>query len=340
MSGGAGHQLDPRLQRLVAEGVLTEQAAREVERALELGPSASGAPVSAGRRTLLGEIAGYVGAAFVVIALVLLLATEWDTLGLPGQLGILAGATSLTWIAAAFIARAAPEPLDAPAQAGRRRLVGALASAAAVGAALVALVWFTDGFDEFVQNVDLIAASATALVLTGGGYRWAPSAVGQVVAAGSSGLLLAAVAEQTGWGEVGRLTLTGVLYLAAAAVWLVLTERGVFRERTLGHVVTVAAALAGSMTVAFSAEEGTVGRWLGYGLIALVAAAGLLGYLRQRSWPALLGGVAAATTVVPAVLFDVTDGRIGVWGVMLTAGATLLLASGLTLRTNPPASPL
>jgi hypothetical protein len=51
----------------------------------------------------------------------------------------------------------------------------------------------------------------------------------------------------------------------------------------------------------------------------------------------LAGGVVGATVVVPEFLFDVTDGSLGVSGVMLVAGVTLLAGSlaGLRIRRHP-----
>lgn len=324
--------VDPRLRALVAEGVLDDEAAIAVSRALGLDADEAAAGRSP-RRALIGEVAGYVGAAFVVVALVLLLATEWDDLGLAGQVGVPALASVATWIVSILLWRGVLGAVLA-ADTGRR-LVGALTAAAAVLTGITLMVWLTRGFTEDYAAWHLSVSAAAAFGLVVLGYRLAPSAVGHLVAAGSAALALTNGAQTAGLEETATAALAGGLLLVLAVSWAEATREGLLAEPVLGQVVSGASAVAGSVVIMVSGEEGTAHRWMGYAVMGCVAAVALLVYVRARSWPALVVGVLLLVILTPTVLSDITDGSLGLWGVMLAAGATLLTLS-LSLLLHPP----
>ena len=85
---------------------------------------------------------------------------------------------------------------------------------------------------------------------------------------------------------------------------------------------------------------GTFEGWA-YALTALVAVACFVLYQAVRDLVLLIGGVAAVTIVVPEFVNDVSDGALQGAVIMLIAGATLIVASGigLWLRRERPATP-
>jgi hypothetical protein len=326
-------RLDPRLQRLVEDAVIDEHAARAVAAALDLDAAAE--PESFHRRrALIAELAGYVGAAFVVVALAIMLSTEWDTLGLFGQVGVPAAAAVATWASALVLSRSSLPPA-LQGDAGRR-LVGAVASAAAVLSGLTFLVWASDGFADPAGPGTVLTASLLVWLLAMLGYRLAHSAVGQLVAAASAATAATAAATMTDLDEAAMAALVGGLLVLLGVGWVLAARAGLLHEPVLSDLIGGAGVVAGALTVTFAADSGTTQRWLGYGLMALAGTAALASYVRTRSWPAVLAGVVLLVVLVPAALSDATDGRLGEWGVMLVAGGTLLVTSVVLLRTSRP----
>jgi hypothetical protein len=119
----------------------------------------------------------------------------------------------------------------------------------------------------------------------------------------------------------------GLLVLAVGVVWLLLAERRVWQEVAPARLIGVVLAVVGAQI-----PLGSDSAWVAYLATALVAGAGFWVYVARRAWPYLAAGVAAVTLVVPEALLDWTEGSLGTAGVLLVAGATLLVASVLALR--------
>ena len=85
-------RLTAALDRLVDRGVLDRTQADAV--VTEFG-GLPGPPRPEGLRRRLGEIAGYLGASFVVGATLLFLGEEWDALGRAGRFSILAAMAAM-----------------------------------------------------------------------------------------------------------------------------------------------------------------------------------------------------------------------------------------------------
>jgi hypothetical protein len=289
---------------------------------------------------VLAEIAGYVGAAFVIGAASLFLGQNWEVLGRGGRFGVLAAITVALLVSGVAVlwrdlARSGPGWWrDEPADDVRRRLASTLLTGAAAAGSFAVVVGLSPDGRPPAGYVP-VAGSATALVIVAAGYLLARGAVGQLGVAISayavvaSGLSLAPVGG--GWWYGGAAVVLG-------AAWAVLVWRRWVPERRFGLAITATFALAGAQTVALSGDPA---RYPGYALTALAAAACFAGYARLRDWVLLAGGVVGATLVVPEFLYEVTGGSLGASGVLLVAGVTLLGGSlaGLRIRADHQVSP-
>ncbi|GIF00415.1 hypothetical protein [Paractinoplanes rishiriensis] len=311
--------LSAALDRLVERGVLDRGQAGAV-----LAEMAAPAAAPKGARRLLGEIAGYLGASFVVGATLLFLGEQWDSLGTAGVVAILAGMAAVLF-GAGLVVRLR----QAAGDDVRRRLSSTLLTASAAAAAFAVLALLEGDTDDSFAR---LASALTGLVVVLAGYVLSRSALGQlgvaVAALVAYGNLLEAL-------DVFDTVPFGLGSLGLGVVWAVLAWRRLVTERRLALAIAVVLALFGAQ---FTIIDGTdAENYLGYVLTTLVAAACFTAYIRIREWVVLAGGVAGATLVVPEFLYDVTDGSLGASGVMLVAGLTLLAGSlaGLRIRRLP-----
>lgn len=342
--GVSTDRLSTALDRLVDRGVLHRSQAGAVLLELDLAPQPQPARAG-GLGRLLGEIAGYLGASFVVGATLLFLSEEWEALGRAGRFGILAGMAVILGVSGVAIRWwSAP---DGPAwwrrQSGdsvRRRLSSTLLTGAAAAAGFAAYVSLElppsiyDG--DPPADPAWFVASATALAVVILGYLLARSAVGQLgmaVAAFAVYVALLDLLDATDTAAIGLGT------LALGALWAVLAWRRLFAERRFALAIAVTFGLLGAQLVVIDGNE--TQNFLGYALTALVAGICFTAYARLRDWVVLAGGVVGATLVVPEFLYDVTDGSLGASGVLLVAGVTLLGGSlaGLNIRRHSGPGP-
>jgi MFS family permease len=350
--------LDTTLGRLVADGTLTSEQALAVTRELT-GQTAHLAPASAagsatllqpdpGTRaldrpswtSLLAEVGGYVGGAFVLAAAVVLTGPSWGHFGTAQRLAILGVPAAVLLVAAAAVLLTTPggPPLHHRRGTGpRRRLASALTLVAAVLAGGVADVAVDN--DTHWEGVGFTLA---ALVVAVAGYlacRTAPLHVGAAaLATALAGFVVSSAVDDWERQQVW----IGVSFLAVASGWLALTLAGAFDEAALGLTAAGVIAFVGGEVLA-TQDQFT---WLGYLTLALVAAAGLAGYVRSRHVAVLAVGVVALGTVVPQAVIDYTDGAFGAAGALLLTGLSILGASVLGLRLRggtrprPPAPPV
>jgi hypothetical protein len=306
------------LDRLVARGVLDREQAGAV-----LAEVAGPAPAPPGMRRLLGEIAGYLGASFVVGATLLFLGQEWETLGRGGRFGVLA-AMALVLASAGVAVRLRREARDDV----RRRLSSTLLTGAAAAAAFATYVILEPPGDTAAP-----AAAAVGLAVVLAGYVLCRSALGQLGVAVAAYTLYGTVLDVA---DAADQVPFGLGALALGLGWAALAWRRLVTERRLGLAIAVTFGLFGAQVTLIDADSGL----LAYVLTALVAAGCFVAYARLREWVLLAGGVIGATLVVPEFLWEVTDGSLGAAGVLLVAGVTLLGGSlvGLRIRRTP-ASP-
>jgi hypothetical protein len=323
--------LEQALGRLVADGTLTGDQARAVGRELAAlplpatgGPSPDrGRPAWSG---LVAEIGGYVGGSFVLAAALVLVGPNWGRVGYGARIALL-GVPGLVMLAAAAAVLATTVggwPVRHRDGAGsRRRLAAALV---VVGGGLVA-------------SAVTVAADL--------GYRWEPvlwfgvaTAIGaaaytalrqsflHVATASAAGGLVTAVAMSVitdyPWEAVG----SGSALLALAVVWVALALAGVLAETGLGLTVAGVIAFVGGEVLALGERL----EWVGFAALAVVAVAGLAGYVRSRHVGVLVVGVGALATVVPQATVHFTNGELGAAGALLVTGLSILGASVLGLR--------
>lgn len=289
-------------------------------------------------RHRLPEVAGYLGAAFVTAAVVLLVAREWNDLAVVARVGLLVAVSVALVVAAAALVRlgGGVEALRSDRQVVRRRLASTLATGGAVagaGAVLVAVLELAEQPGDLRDGALVgVAAGATLLLLSLVGYRIAPSLVGQAAAAIGATYTTVFAAQaidlQDPWW-------TGAALVPLGAVWLLLAERHWWREQLAARAFGLAVALLGAQTLLFDGDHDL----LGYLLTGGIAVAGFGLYVALRAWPYLAAGVVALTALVPEVVLDLTDGSsLGTGLALLAAGATLLGSSLLGMRLRRPAT--
>jgi hypothetical protein len=335
-------RLDIALQHLVADARLTGAEADTVRAEFAaVKPTPERQPWTA----VLPEVGGYVGAAFVVAAALVLAIPRWDDFGHSGQVAIL-GIPALVFIGAALVvALSTPGGWSVHARAGlgaRRRLVSVLLAigiAAAVGAVVVITA---------PGPADL-AAPTTAAILAVAGYVFCRTPLLHLAALGflaatSSVWLNWAIPTVLGdrWVPGGREVIgpemaIGLSFTVIAAVWGLLAIKGVLDERHLGLVSAGALFFVGAeMLATDTATERAWANGAGYILLGLLAVAGLVGYVRTRYVGVLAVGVIALATVVPQAVIDYTDGALGAAGALLLIGLSIVGASlvGVRLRST------
>lgn len=276
-------------------------------------------PRGGGRRRF-AEVAGYVGGALVISAVVLFLLESWESLGPWAQVGVLLGVAVVLAGAAVVIRQ--------PGDDVRRRLAATLLTGTAVAAAVAVatLVDELDGADY--GSLPGFAAAVTVAAVGLAGYRLAPSVLGQLaVVVGlvyAPGILLEDVLDLDG---PTPLVLAGYLLLLGVG-WLALAERRVWHERLAARIIGCGIVALAVQWPLFWGEPA----WIAYLLTATAAACAFAAYVQLRTWPYLVLGVALVTVVVPEALIDWTDGTLGVAGILLVSGLGLLGASLLGLR--------
>ena len=123
--------LHTALDRLVARGALTRSQADAVLTEVGAGGSTR-SPAGTERRgwtTVLAEVGGYIGAAFVAAAVLVFTGPKWGQLGTGERLATLGIPAVLLLVGAAGLAQTAPgrwSPRPRPGLGARRRLVSAL----------------------------------------------------------------------------------------------------------------------------------------------------------------------------------------------------------------------
>lgn len=337
-------RLAAALDRLVERGALDRVQAGAVVMEYR---GLSGPPHREGVRRSLGEIAGYLGASFVVGATLLFLGEQWDALDRAGRFSVLAVVAVLLFGSGVAVRSRAVPAGDRwwshwTGDSVRRRLSSTLltGAAAAAGFAVYAGLEVTAP-DTAAGDYPLFAASLTGLAVVIVGYLFARSALGQLATAVAAFAACSSLLDLVNLDEPEAF---GLGMLALGVVWVLAAWRRLVTEGRFALAIAVTFGLVGAQVVVLGDRQGET--FLGYALTALVAGLCFTAYAWVLDWVVLAGGVVGATVVVPEFLYDVTGGSLGVSGVMLAAGVTLLAGSlaGLRIRRHPdqgaaPAAP-
>lgn len=282
-------------------------------------------------RQRFAELAGYVGAAFVVSAALIFFADRWDGLTAGEQVALLAGMALV--LAASGLVLAVVGGGFAALRVGRdpvrRRLAGVLFTGAASAAAVAVGLQLETPSGSGDDTGAVLAASLILIAVSALGYLLAPTVIGQIGIAVGALMAIPLGLDFSSDGGSGEIAV-GAITLALGVLWLALAESGVWKEVASARVVGSAIALFGAQFAVLGSDH----EWFAYLATALLAAAGFAAYVARTAWPYLAVGVIGVTLAVPEALLDWTDGTLGSAGVLLITGVTLLVAClvGLRLR--------
>jgi hypothetical protein len=314
-------QLVRALDRLQAEGRWSPAQATalldELDRSAPAPPATGGPPAPARLGSRLAEAAAYAGAVLVGAAGVVLVGQNWEDLGRPGRVAVLAGVTVVLAVIGIAVAAVRPRGRTAmrqPAHAVRRRLAStALTIGAATGAGTIGVLSTGHHF---------LFAAATAVLMIAVAQALAPSAVSETAGIVAVALLAGAVLEEAD-ASFAALTVT----LAAVGVgWAALSWTALLTVPTLGLALGLALTFYAGAAAAFygfQPEEG-----VGIAVLCLLAAGGLAGYVRTGRWPLAAAGVLALATLVLRLTTDSLGAPVALLLtglVLLGAGAVLLI---------------
>lgn len=315
------HRLAQRLDRSVRAGIITaEQAARILALEASDEPQGPAAPVSdtgaaESRRGLIAEVVGYVGSAFALGAIALLVGEYWVDLAVWARVTLTALLAVLALGAGAVLHR---RPDATAPSAALARLVGVLwALGTAASAWTVGIVaWDVIGVAErwMPTTVGGLAALLAAALLARG--RHVPVQLALFVALGSAVTgTLVAIAPL----EPGPLAY-GALLLGGGATWAVAGAGGWLGPR-------LSAEVTGGIFVLIGAQVLTASAWpratLVVGILVALAlvATSMLG---ARTHLLVLGALGLFISVPRLVLALFAD-TLGAPVALLTTGLLLIL---------------
>jgi hypothetical protein len=316
-------QLVRVLDRLQADGRWSPYHAaallQELDASAEAAPTAPPAAEPPERAPLgnrLAEAAAYAGAVLIGAAGAVIVGQQWEDLGRPGRVAVLAGITLVlagVGIAVAAVRPGGPSALRRPEHAVRRRLAStALTIAAATAAGAVG---------NLVTDTSFVLAAGTAVLVMAGAQWLAPSAVSEAGALVSVVLLAGAVAEEANVPDpVFLLTVTAV-----GLAWAALSWTPVLTVPTLGLALGLSLALWGGGVGANYGTQPEEG--IGIAVLVLLAAGGLALYVRTGRWPL----AAAAVIALALLVFRLTSDSLGAPVALLLTGLVLLGAGAVLL---------
>jgi hypothetical protein len=320
MSGTPTQAQDGALTGLVTAGVISAEQAAAV-RAAVWPAEATGA----GRVHWVVELAGYLGGGLMIGGVALVLNARWAELSIAAKTSMLGGFAVVLIVAAVLIAGgpAGIRRLARGPSNPRRRVVGALLALVSVPTAFAVAALNPDTrTDTWGAVIGFVVSVVAVAVLS--------TPIGVLIAGGMSVAALTALIGELQ--EPSALTV-GLLVLGLGVAWLVVTLVGMVRPRPLGLVIGGALAIVGAQLPL----DGGTEVWA-YVLTTLVAIACFALYQVVRDLVLLIGGVVAVTLVVPEFVNDISGGAVEGAMIMLVAGATLILASGIGLwlrRADP-----
>lgn len=300
-------KLDAALDALVHDGSLSAAQADLVRTQYE-----STEDLADSRKSVLAEIAGYLGGAFVVIAVTIVTARQWEAFT-QLQRGILFGALAIALFAlGTFVGTTT---------AVKSRLSGVLFGLAA--ASTTGTLAILDPKRD-APTIAFLAGTAIALI----GYYMVQTFVGHVILYGYifiSGIM--AVSDLTPDGS-GMAIYIGTYFLVLGGAWILLTYRK-YLDTLLGYIFGGATLFIATQVLFIDAEH-----WLSY--LAMIAVAGATAwlYLRVHSWPLVLTAVLTTTVGVGEFVAETLGGSVGSALGLFAAGAALVTSSLLALRNK------
>jgi hypothetical protein len=302
-------KLDAALDALVHDGSLSAAQADLVRTKYE-----STEEPSDSRKSVLAEIAGYLGGAFVVIAVTIVTARQWEAFT-ELQRGILFGALAISLFAlGTFVGTNS---------AVKSRLSGVLFGLAAVSTTGTIAVLSSQ---QDAPTLAFLGGTAVALI----GFYRVQSVVGHAVLFGYifiSGSLVISELSFDGTYPEAQL-FVGLFYLLLGGVWNYFTYKE-FVDRVLGYIFGGATLFIATQVLFFRTEH-----LLSYLSMAAVAGATAWLYLRVHAWPLVLTAVLTTTVGVGEFVAETLGGSLGAALGLFAAGAALVTSSLLALRNK------
>ena len=302
-------KLDAALEALVHDGSLSDDQADLVRTQYEATEEPSDS-----RKSVLAEIAGYLGGAFVVIAVTIVTARQWVAFT-ELQRGILFGALAIALFAlGTFVGTST---------AVKSRLSGVLFGLAAVSTTGTIAVLSSQ---QDTPTLAFLGGTAVALI----GFSRVQSVVGHAVLFGYifiSGSLVISELSFDGTYPEAQLFI-GLFYLLLGGVWNYFTYKE-FLDRVLGYIFGGATLFIATQVLFFRTEH-----LLSY--LSMIAVAGTTAwlYLRVHAWPLVLTAVLTTTVGVGEFVAETLGGSIGSALGLFAAGAALVTSSLLALRNK------
>ena len=300
-------KLDAALDALVHDGSLSVAQADLVRTQYE-----STEEPADSRKSVLAEIAGYLGGAFVVIAVTIVTARQWEAFT-QLQRGILFGALAIALFAlGTFVGTST---------AVKSRLAGLLFGLAAASTTGT-LVIFNPNRDTPI--IAFLAGTAIALI----GYYIVQTFVGHVILYGYifiAGIM--AVSDLTPDGSAMAIYI-GTYFLILGGTWTFLTYRK-YLDGILGYLFGGGTLFIATQVLFIDAEH-----WLSYLSMIAVAGATAWLYLRVHAWPLVLTAVLTTTVGVGEFVAETLGGSVGAALGLFAAGAALVTSSLMALRNK------
>jgi len=300
-------KLDAALVALVHDGSLSADQADLVRAQYE----STQAPTDS-RKSVLAEIAGYLGGAFVVIAVTIVTARQWEAFT-QLQRGILFGA-----LAIALFALGTYVGTSTAVKSRLSGLLFGLAAASTTGTMVV--------FDSNRSTPTIAFLAGTAIALLG--YYIVQTFVGHVILFGYifiTGIM--AVSDLTPDNSDVQF-LVGGYFLLLGGAWVYFTYRK-YLDGVLGYFFGGGTLFIATQVLFLQTEH-----LISY--LSMVAVAGTTAwlYLRVHAWPLVLTAVLTTTVGVGEFVAETLGGSLGAALGLFAAGAALVTSSLLALRNK------
>jgi hypothetical protein len=300
-------KLDAALDTLLHDGSLSADQADLVRAQYQATEEPSDS-----RKSVLAEIAGYLGGAFVVIAVTIVTARQWVAFT-ELQRGILFGALAIALFAlGTFVGTST---------AVKSRLAGLLFGLAAASTTGTVAIFDPN---RSTPTISFLAGTAVAMI----GYYIVKTFVGHVVLFGYifiTGIM--ALSDLIPDGAAMSLFVGGYL-LALGGAWVYFSYRK-YLDGVLGYLFGGGTLFIGTQVLFFQTE-----RLISYLSMVAVAGATAWLYLRVHAWPLVLTAVLTTTVGVGEFVAQTLGGSLGAALGLFAAGAALVTSSLLALRNK------
>ena len=300
-------KLDAALDVLLHDGSLSADQADLVRTQYE-----STEEPSDSRKSVLAEIAGYLGGAFVVIAVTIVTARQWVAFT-ELQRGILFGALAITLFAlGTFVGTST---------AVKSRLAGLLFGLAAASTTGTVAIFDPN---RSTPTIAFLAGTAVAMI----GYYIVKTFVGHVVLFGYifiTGIMALSDLIPDG---AGMQIFVGGYLLALGGVWVYFSYR-TYLDGILGYFFGGGTLFIATQVLFLQREH-----LISYLSMVVVAGATAWLYLRVHAWPLVLTAVLTTTVGVGEFVARTLGGSLGAALGLFAAGAALVTSSLLALRNK------